>query len=71
MSLIAEIAEEDGLTVVCSLHQVDLALSWGHRIVGLRSGRVVLDTPVHGLSRDEAMSIYSKVGTELAPVAVS
>ncbi|QUH05030.1 phosphonate ABC transporter ATP-binding protein [Saccharopolyspora erythraea] len=71
MGLIAEIAEEDGLTVVCSLHQVDLALSWGHRIVGLRSGRVVLDTPVHGLSRDEAMSIYSKVGTELTAVAVS
>ena len=69
MGLIAEIAREDGLTVVCSLHQVDLALGWGHRIVGLRSGRVVLDTPVHGLSRDEAMAIYSKVGTELPAVS--
>ncbi|GAA2780411.1 phosphonate ABC transporter ATP-binding protein [Saccharopolyspora taberi] len=68
MNLIAEIGREDGLTVVCSLHQVDLALSWGHRIVGLRSGRVVLDTPVHGLSREEAMSIYSKVGSELSGV---
>ncbi|MGP4015474.1 phosphonate ABC transporter ATP-binding protein [Saccharopolyspora sp. 5N708] len=66
MNLIAEIAREDGLTVLCSLHQVDLALSWGHRIVGLRSGQVVLDTPVDGLSRDAAMAIYSKVGSELA-----
>lgn len=67
MNLIAEIGREDGLTVLCSLHQVDLALSWGHRIVGLRSGRVVLDTPVDGLSRDAAMAIYAKVGSsELA-----
>lgn len=69
MSLIAEIGREDGLTVLCSLHQVDLALSWGHRIVGLRSGQVVLDTPVEGLDRDAAMSIYAKVGSsDLAAV---
>ncbi|MGW5642717.1 phosphonate ABC transporter ATP-binding protein [Saccharopolyspora sp. NPDC003752] len=67
MNLIAEIGREDGLTVLCSLHQVDLALSWGHRIVGLRSGSVVLDTPVDELSRDAAMGIYAKVGSaELA-----
>ncbi|MDA3625881.1 phosphonate ABC transporter ATP-binding protein [Saccharopolyspora sp. WRP15-2] len=69
MNLIAEIGREDGLTVLCSLHQVDLALSWGHRIIGLRSGRVVLDTPVEGLDRDAAMSIYAKVGSaDLAAV---
>ncbi|GAA4835151.1 phosphonate ABC transporter ATP-binding protein [Saccharopolyspora rosea] len=61
MDLISEVARQDGLTVLCSLHQVDLALSWGHRVVGLRSGAVVLDTPVDGLSRDAAMSIYGQV----------
>jgi phosphonate transport system ATP-binding protein len=35
MRLIREIAADDGLTVVCSLHQVDLALDWCDRIVGL------------------------------------
>lgn len=61
MELIREIGRENGLTVVCSLHQVDLALSWGDRVVGLRGGTVVLDTPTTGLNREEAMRIYSSV----------
>jgi phosphonate transport system ATP-binding protein len=63
MALIREIAAERGLTVVCSLHQVDLALDWGDRIVGLRAGRIVLDTPTAGLSRDQVMEIYGRVAT--------
>lgn len=63
MSLIREIAAERSLTVICSLHQVDLALSWGDRIVGLRTGKVVLDTHTEGLSREEVMEIYGRVAT--------
>src|SRR6201990_1351915 len=63
MALIREIAADDGLTVVCSLHQVDLALGWGDRIVGLRHGEVVLDTTTDGLSRDQVMEIYGRVAT--------
>lgn len=63
MALIREIAMDAGLTVVCSLHQVDLALSWGDRIVGLRNGRVVLDTPTAALSKTEVMEIYGRVAT--------
>ena len=61
MALIREIAAADGLTVVCSLHQVDLALGWGDRIVGLRHGEVVLDTPTEGLSKTQVMEIYGRV----------
>jgi phosphonate transport system ATP-binding protein len=63
MALIREIAAERGLTVVCSLHQVDLALDWADRIVGLRAGRVVLDTRTSGIGRDEVMEIYGRVAT--------
>ncbi|WP_194421634.1 phosphonate ABC transporter ATP-binding protein [Microbacterium abyssi] len=63
MALIREIAAERSLTVICSLHQVDLALGWGDRIVGLRAGRVVLDTHTEGLSREEVMEIYGRVAT--------
>ncbi|MFF2496389.1 phosphonate ABC transporter ATP-binding protein [Agromyces sp. NPDC058064] len=66
MALIREIAMDAGLTVVCSLHQVDLALSWGDRIVGLRHGEVVLDTPAEGLSKTEVMEIYGRVATATA-----
>jgi phosphonate transport system ATP-binding protein len=63
MALIREIAFEEGLTVLCSLHQVDLAISWADRIVGLRHGAVVLDMPATGLSKAEVMEIYGRVAT--------
>jgi phosphonate transport system ATP-binding protein len=63
MALIREIAFEAGLTVLCSLHQVDLAISWADRIVGLRHGAVVLDLPATGLSKAEVMEIYGRVAT--------
>jgi phosphonate transport system ATP-binding protein len=31
-------------------------------VIGLRAGRVVMDAPVLGLSRDQAMALYSKLG---------
>jgi phosphonate transport system ATP-binding protein len=61
MRLIREIGTERGLTVICSLHQVDIALGWGDRIVGLRHGKVVLDTPAGNLSKAEVMKIYGSV----------
>jgi phosphonate transport system ATP-binding protein len=63
MKLIREIGVERGLTVICSLHQVDIALGWGDRIVGLRHGTVVLDTPAENLSKAEVMEIYGRVTT--------
>jgi phosphonate transport system ATP-binding protein len=69
MRLIREIAADDGLTVVCSLHQVDLALGWGDRIVGLRHGEVVLDTPTRDLGKVEVMEIYGRVASTTASLA--
>ena len=61
MSLVDRIAKEDNLTVVCSLHQVELALQWGDRIVGLRQGSVALDAAAADVSPEQAMSIYASV----------
>lgn len=60
MRLIRDIAVERNLTVLCSLHQVELALAWADRVVGLRSGRVVLDEPVHGLGSGAVASVYGE-----------
>ncbi|MBN7794466.1 phosphonate ABC transporter ATP-binding protein [Microbacterium esteraromaticum] len=66
MSLIRQIAADEGLTVVCSLHQVDLAIDWADRIVGLRHGEVVLDTATSGLDKAQVMEIYGRVATTTA-----
>ncbi len=66
MDLLFQICVEEKLTVVCTLHQVDLALGWAHRIVGLRNGRKVLDRPAVGMTREEAMGIYQRVDPTLS-----
>lgn len=59
--LLFQVCVEEKLTILCTLHQVDLALGWAHRIVGLRSGQKVLDRSTVGLDRDEVMDVYRRV----------
>jgi len=73
MNLIREIGMKRNLTVICSLHQVELALNWADRIIGLRHGVIMLDTPAAGLSKEEVMEVYGRVATstrDLQAVAV-
>jgi phosphonate transport system ATP-binding protein len=58
MELLRDINREDGLTVIASLHVLDLATTYGKRIVGLRAGRVVHDGPAAGLSAPAAEAIF-------------
>lgn len=62
MDVLFRVCAEDGLTVVCSLHQVDLALGYAHRIIGLRDGAVVLDRPAEALAAADAMAVYQRLG---------
>ncbi len=43
LALLRDVARETGATVLCSLHQTDLAREFADRIVGMRTGRVVFD----------------------------
>ena len=61
MDLLFQVCMEQKLTVVCTLHQIDLALGWAHRLVGLRAGRKVLDRPAVGASHDDVLDIYRRV----------
>ena len=61
MDLLFRICTEDHLTVICSLHQVDLALKHGSRIVALRDGRVVLDRRTADMTEADAMAVYQRL----------
>ena len=61
IQLLQQISAEDNLTVIASLHQVQLAIDFADRIIGLRSGQIVLDQPTEGLSAEAASRIYSSV----------
>ncbi len=45
LELLRDESRRHNSTVLCSLHQVELALEFAHRIVGMRQGRVVFDGP--------------------------
>jgi phosphonate transport system ATP-binding protein len=61
MDVMFSICAEDGLTVLCSLHQVELALGYASRLVGMRDGRIVLDGPARSLTEPEVLNVYKSL----------
>lgn len=45
MDLLLDVVTERQLTVLCTLHQLELAQEYGDRIIGMKAGQIVLDTP--------------------------
>jgi len=58
MNLLWNIRSQIGLTVICNLHQVDLALKYSDRIIGLSGGRVVLDAKTKDVDEEYIRKIY-------------
>jgi phosphonate transport system ATP-binding protein len=58
MRLLRRLASDDGLAVVCVLHQPDLATRYADRLVGLRRGRTVFDRAASTVSSREIADLY-------------
>ncbi len=54
----------DGITVVCSIHNLDLAKAYAHRIVAMRQGRIVYDGEPDALDAQAYRAIYGRLGYE-------
>jgi ABC-type nitrate/sulfonate/bicarbonate transport system ATPase subunit len=64
MALLRRVCHDNGITLVASLHQVDLALEHADRIVGLAHGEIVHDSPVSDVTDDAIRLIYEGVTEE-------
>ncbi|HEX8559726.1 MAG TPA: ATP-binding cassette domain-containing protein [Pyrinomonadaceae bacterium] len=62
MALLQRVADEGGRTLVVALHNVELALGYFPRVVGLRGGAVALDADSSGLSRSGLGEFYAGEG---------
>jgi phosphonate transport system ATP-binding protein len=51
-------ARARNVTLVATLHQVDVALEGFARIVGLRAGRMAFDLPARAVTRDRLAALY-------------
>lgn len=60
LTLLHEIAREDGIPVLVSLHVMSLALAHSDRIVGLRSGTVLVDAATPELDADALEPVYAQ-----------
>ena len=58
MSLLKKINEEFNITVICNLHQVELASQYSDRIVGLLDGEVLFDQQAKNLDKISIKTIY-------------
>jgi phosphonate transport system ATP-binding protein len=59
LSILSRHAREHNVTLVASLHAVDLALSHFPRIIGLRDGQILFDSPSDQVSREMLDALYA------------
>lgn len=58
LEILRQICKEDGISAVVSLHQVDLALKYSDRIVGLAHGKVMFDAVPTDLNENVLAALY-------------
>ena len=69
MQALREANRERGLTVLCNLHQLDMARAHCDRILGMRQGRVVFDGPPGALDAAREEEIFGLAAAAQAPPA--
>ena len=67
LQVLQQEAAQRKATLVCSLHQVDLARTHFPRILGLRDGRVMFDLPREEVTDDLIDALYRNARADAAP----
>jgi phosphonate transport system ATP-binding protein len=65
MESLAQLNQEDGATILVSLHQIDFAMRYCPRSIALRQGSVVYDGPTSQLTVAKLQEIYGPHTAEL------
>jgi len=58
LALLRDICHNDGVTVICSLHQLDFARSWADRILGMTAGSIEVDVAAKDFDHRVGLRIY-------------
>jgi phosphonate transport system ATP-binding protein len=66
LDILRRIAREDDISVIISLHTLELAKNYSDRIVGLSGGRIVFDGKPDRLEKEAIDRIYQREGSERA-----
>lgn len=64
MDTLRSLADEEGIAVLCNLHQVNLAGRYADRVLGIRDGELVLDGRAGEVDDEEINRVYSAPARE-------
>jgi phosphonate transport system ATP-binding protein len=65
LELLRGLCREEGVAVLCSLHQVHLARQFADRLIGLRDGRQVIDMGPEAFDDNAARTLYGTASCRL------
>jgi phosphonate transport system ATP-binding protein len=68
MKYLQQLHDEDGLTIICSLHFLSLARTYADRVIALKDGRLEFDGPPSEIDDERFKEIY---GEEAVDVGVN
>jgi phosphonate transport system ATP-binding protein len=54
-----------GITCIFNLHQVDVALRYSDRIIGVNDGKIIFDGTPENLTKEKVHEIYGSEAGEL------
>lgn len=69
LNVLNEEASRRGMTLLASLHAVDLALGHFPRVIGVRAGRIVFDQPPTTISPAQLDALYANEQLQVLPPA--
>ena len=58
LTYMRDVSRKNNIAVLCNLHQIDFAMEFGQRILGICSGRIVFDGTPDALTPDILATIY-------------
>jgi phosphonate transport system ATP-binding protein len=59
MSMIKEMSEEAGVPTICNIHDVELALEFSNKVIGLQDGVKMFEGPTGEVDKSVLEEIYS------------
>jgi phosphonate transport system ATP-binding protein len=65
MEMIRDVSVRRGIACITNLHQVDVAMRYADRIIGMNGGEIIYDGPVAGLTERMIERIYGKPMSQL------
>lgn len=65
MDYLRNIAKDMGITIIVSLHQVDVALKYSDRIIGINKGSILFDGLPEELTNERISNIYNSDSEDL------